>query len=105
MQTWAKNAEQHPSYAQRQPHQPGVEKARKTQKAAATTTKAAKVVAKQLGATHVSKFEQDEMEREDMLDATPHLIFTPAPGHIGILVADPNSDAFDDNKMIVKCLT
>ena len=93
-----KNMDQLPGYAQRQPHQPGVEKSRKTKNVAATTAKAAKVVAKQLGATCVSKFEQDEMERENMLDATPHLIFTPAPGHIGVLVADLNSDAFDDNK-------
>ena len=76
------------------PYQPGVEKARKTKKVAVA---AAKVVANQLGAACVSKFEQDEMEREDMLDATPHPIFTPAPGCIGVLVADPNSDAFDDN--------
>lgn len=80
-----KNMDQLPGYAQRQPHQPGVEKSRKTKNVAATTAKAAKVVAKQLGATCVSKFEQDEMERENMLDATPHLIFTPAPGHIGVL--------------------
>ena len=33
-----------------------------------------------------------------MLDATPCLIFTPAPGCIGVLVADPNSDALNDNK-------
>ena len=72
-----------------------MEKARKTKKVAATT---AKVIAKQLGTTHVSKFEQDEMEREDKLDATPHLIFTPALSCIGVSVADPNSDAFNANK-------
>ena len=74
IQTHVKNANQHPGYIQRKPHQPAAIDPM-TKKACTGFTKAAKdmkVVAKLMDAAHVSEFKKDKMEREDMLDVTPH---------------------------------
>ena len=93
MQTCAKNANQHPGYLQRKPHQltatdPVTQKAHAE---LAKVAKTAKQVAKLMGAAHVSKFKMDEMEREDMLDVTP----CPATGDQAEVQAyDPSSGGF-----------
>ena len=43
--------------------------------------KAEKIATKRRGAAHVAKFEQEAMEREDMLNATPCPIFTSTADH------------------------
>ena len=85
MTTRAKNATQHPGYVQRQPCQPAAPNMAltKAQKAeAARAAKVKKAAAKKLNATRLSEFEQDTMDREDVLNVTPHPNFTPAAGHI-----------------------
>ena len=80
MKTRAKNATQHPGYAQRKPRQPADSntaaiKARKAE--AATAARAAAAVAKKLNSARLSKFEQEAMDLEDILAATPRPNFTP----------------------------
>ena len=85
MITRAKNATQHPGYVQQQPCQPAAPNAAltKAQKAeAARAAKVKKAAAKKLNTTRLSKFEQDALDREDVLNVTPHPNFTPAVGHI-----------------------
>ena len=68
-----KNANQHPGYVQMKPHKssaPADEP--KVKKVAAKAAKLAKATAKEVSTACASKYEQDAMEREDMLDATPH---------------------------------
>ena len=63
----------------------------KAQKAeAARAAKVKKAAAKRLNATRLSKFEQDTMDGEDILNVTPHPNFTPAAGHTPS--SDPHSD-------------
>ena len=78
--TRAKNATQHPGYTQQKPCQPADSnmeaiKARKAE--AATATRAAAAVAKKVNSTRLSKFEQEAMDLEDILVATPCPNFTP----------------------------
>ena len=80
MKTRAKNATQHPGYAQQKPRQPAdsnmvVIKARKAE--AATAARAAAAVAKKVNSAQLSKFKQEAMDLEDILTATPHPNFTP----------------------------
>ena len=80
MKTRAKNATQHPGYAQRKPHQPADSntvaiKARKAE--AATATRAVAAVAKKVNSARLFKFEQEAMDLEDILTATPRPNFTP----------------------------
>ena len=80
MKTRAKNATQHPGYAQRKPRQPADSntaaiKARKAE--AATAARAAAAVAKKVNSARLSKFEQEAMDLEDILAATPRPNFTP----------------------------
>ena len=57
----------------------------------AKATKAEKQVVKLMGATCVSQFKMNEMEREDMLDVTP----CPAAGHhVEVWASDPSSGDF-----------
>ena len=82
--TRPKNATQHPGHVVKPPRKPANANAKTTKdkKADAAKAKAAKAVAKKLGAAQCSQFEQEAMEREDMLDATPRPNFTPAAGRI-----------------------
>ena len=73
MKTRAKNAIQHPGYAQQKPSQPAdsntaVIKARKAK--AATAVKAAVTVVKKVNNTWLYKFKQEAMDLGDMLMAT-----------------------------------
>ena len=77
MSTRAKNATQHPGYVQQKPHQP----ANLKPKSKRAEAKAKKAIAKEQGAARLMKFEQDIMEREDVLNATPHPNFTPTARH------------------------
>ena len=93
MQTHVKNANQHPGYIQRKPHQPAATDPvmKKACAELAKVVKAAKQVAKLMSAAHVSKFEMDEMEREDMLDVTP----CPATGDcVEVQAYNPSSSGF-----------
>ena len=93
MQTHAKNANQHPGYIQRKPRQPAATDPvmKKARAELAKVVNAAKQVAKLMGATGVSKFKMDEMEREDMLDVNP----CPAAGDRAEVQAyDPSSSGF-----------
>ena len=83
MATQAKNASQHPGYAQRKPRQPAAPAGNKskTKKEEAAVAKAEKIATKRRGAACVAKFEQEAMEREDMLNATPRPIFTSTADH------------------------
>ena len=88
--TRAKNAAQHPGYAQQQPCQPvdsntGLTKAKKSE--AARVAKTTKAVVKKLNASVFSKFEQHAMEREDMLNVTPCPNFNQKAGCV--LFSDP----------------
>ena len=78
--TRSKNATQHPGYVNKPPHKPTDPNmvTTKEKKENAAKTKAAKAVTKKLGATWLTKHEQEAMERENMLDATPHPNFIPA---------------------------
>ena len=83
--TRAKNATQHPGYAQRQPRQPadpnaGLTKAKKAE--AARAAKAKKAAVKKLNISAFSKFEQDAMEREDLLNVTPRPNFRQKAGRV-----------------------
>ena len=92
MVTRAKNATQHPGFVQQKPCQPvGPDAKSKKVDAAAAAAKAEKVAAKRLGAEWLAKFEQDAMEKEDMLDVTPHPIFTPTASHTLIPTSDPST--------------
>ena len=78
--TRSKNATQHPGYVDKPPRKPTNPNTvtTKEKKENAAKAKAAKAVAKKLGTAQLAKHEQEAMEREDMLDATPHPNFTPA---------------------------
>ena len=78
--TRSKNATQHPGYVDKPPRKPtNPDKVMtKEKKAIAAKAKATKAVSKKLGATRLAKYEQEAMEREDMLNATPRPNFTPA---------------------------
>ena len=89
MVTRAKNATQHPGFVQQKPHQP-VGPDAKSKKVDAAAAAAAKVAAKRLGAEQLAKFKQDAMEKEDMLDVTPHPIFTPTASHT-LIPSDPST--------------
>ena len=84
MRTRPKNATQNPGHIVKPPCKPANANAKTTKdkKADTVKAKAAKAVAKKLGVAQCSKFEQEAMEREDMLDATPCPNFTPATSHI-----------------------
>ena len=87
MMTKAKNATQHPGHIQQKPCQPAGPSA----KSKKVDTAAVKATAKRLGAEWHTKFEQDAIEREDVLDTTPCPIFTPTAGHALIPTSDPSS--------------
>ena len=78
--TRSKNATQHPGYVDKPPRKPTDPNkvTTKEKKAIAAKAKAAKAVSKKLGAARLAEYEQEAMEREDMLDATPRPNFTPA---------------------------
>ena len=97
MATRAKNATQHPGHVQRKPHQP-VGPDAMFKKADAAAAKAAKAAARRLGAERLVKFEQDAMEKEDMLDITPHPVFTPTASHTLIPTSVLKSEV-DTNEM------
>ena len=86
----AKNATQHPGHVQRKPCQP-VGPDAKSKKVDAAAAKAAKAAARRLGAEWIAEFEQDAMEKEDILDVTPHPIFTPTAGCTLIPTSDPSA--------------
>ena len=69
MKTRAKNATQHPGYAQRKPCQPADSNT--------VVIKARKAVAKKVNSAQLSKFKQEAMDLEDILAATPRPNFTP----------------------------
>ena len=52
---------------------------------------AAKAVAKRLGAEWLAKFKQDAIEKKDMLDVTPHPVFTPTASCTLIPTSDPSA--------------
>ena len=75
----AKNGNQHPSYVQTKPCKSSVPADEcKVKKAAA---KFAKASTKEVSTACASKYEQDAMEREDMLNATPHPNFNSTTSH------------------------
>ena len=78
--TRSKNATQHPGYVNKPPRKPtNPDKVMtKEKKAIAAKAKATKAVSKKLGTARLAKYEQEAMEREDMLNATPRPNFTPA---------------------------
>ena len=78
--TRSKNATQHPGYVDKPPRKPTDPNkvTTKEKKAIAAKAKAAKAVSKKLGAARLAEYEQEAMEREDMLDATSRPNFTPA---------------------------
>ena len=93
IQTCVKNTNQHPGYIQRKLCQPAATDPviKKAYAELARATKAAKQVAKLEGATCVSKFEADKMEREDMLDVTS----CPAAGNcVEVQASNPSSSGF-----------
>ena len=90
MATRAKNATQHPGHVQRKPRQP-VGPDAKSKKADAAAAKAAKAAARRLGAERLVKFEQDAMEKEDILDATPRPVFTPTAGRTLVPTSGPSA--------------
>ena len=93
MATWAKNASQHPGYAQRKPRQPAAPAGNKskTKKEEAAVAKAEKIATKRHGAACVAKFEQEAMEHEDTLNATPHPIFTSTADHSSAPPSNPSA--------------
>ena len=107
MATRAKNASQRPGYAQRKPRQPAAPAGNKskTKKEEAAVAKAEKIATKRHGAARVAKFEQEAMEREDMLNATPRPIFTSTADHGSALPSNPSAPSsvieseVDTNKM------
>ena len=107
MATRAKNASQRPGYAQRKPRQPAAPAGNKskTKKEEAAVAKAEKIATKRRGAAHVAKFEQEAMEREDMLNATPRPIFTSTADHGSAPPSNPSAPSsvieseVDTNKM------
>ena len=100
MSTQARNATQHPGYIQRKPCQPANPKP-KSKRAEA---KAEKAIAKKLGATRLAKFEQNAMEKENVLDATPRPNFTPTASRTEVPTFETSPASFtesegDTNKM------
>ena len=93
MATWTKNASQHPGYAQRKPRQPAAPAGNKskTKKEEAAVVKAEKIATKRRGAARVAKFEQEAMECEDMLNASPHPIFTSTVDHSSAPPSNPSA--------------
>ena len=93
MTTRAKNANQHPSYIQMKPHKlsaPADEP--KVKKVAAKAAKLAKATAKEVSTACASKYEQDAMEREDMLNATPRPNFNSTTScHNTVPASDPST--------------
>ena len=89
----SKNATQYPGHVVKPPHVPANTdgKTTKDKKADAAKAKAAKAVTKKLGAAQCSKFKQETIEREDMLDATPHPNFTPTAGRTLAPSSKPNA--------------
>ena len=88
-----KNANQHPGYIQTKPHKssaPADEP--KVKKATAKAAKLEKATTKEVSTACASKYEQDAMEREDMLDAIPHPNFNPTTSHHNTVPAsDPST--------------
>ena len=82
--TRSKNATQHLGYVDKPPSKPTDPNmvTTKEKKENAAKAKATKAVAKKLGTTQLTKHEQEAMEREDMLDATPHPNYMPATNHM-----------------------
>ena len=107
METRAKNASQRSGYAQRKPRQPAAPAGNKskTKKEEVAVVKAEKIATERHGAACVAKFEQEVMEREDMLNATPHPIFTSTADHGSAPPSNPSAPSsvieseVDTNKM------
>ena len=82
MTTRVKNPNQHSGYIQMKPHDTSapVDKP-KVKKAAAKAAKFAKATAKEVSTMCALKYDCDAMEREDMLDTTPHPNFNSTSNH------------------------
>jgi hypothetical protein len=94
MSTRATNATQHPGYIQRKPRQPADTKP-KSKRAEA---KAEKAIAKKLGAARLAKFEQDAMEQENVLDATPRPNFTPTASRTQVPAFETSPLSFPESE-------
>lgn len=85
MTTRASNATQHPGHVvmpkPRQPASPSGKTAKVKKAEAAAAAKAAKAKAKELKSARISKFKEDAMDMEDLLEATPRPDITPTGGH------------------------
>ena len=75
-----KNASQHPGYIQKKPCKLAINKPQMKKKTG-DAVKAEKAAAKELGAACVLEFEKDTMKKEEMLDVTPHPVFSSTAGH------------------------
>lgn len=74
-----KNASQHPGYIQKKPCEPAVDKP-KMKKQTGDAVKAEEAAAKKFGAARVLEFKKDTMAKEEMLDVTPHPVFSSTAG-------------------------
>ena len=92
MTTEVKNANQHPGYIQMKWHKLSVPADKpKVKKAAAKAMKLAKATAKEVSTMCALKYERNAMEREDMLNATPHPNFNSTTSHHNTVPASDSS--------------
>ena len=88
-----KNANQHPSYVQMKLHKSLVPADKpKVKRAAAKAAKLAKATTKEISIACALKYEHNAMEREDMLNATPHPNFNSTTScHNTVPASDPST--------------